>query len=80
MIAHQTSLEKFSEDNTCDHGERPAAEEVGVLRFDDASLSSEVRDEGSQAGDIHAVGDEGDCIEIYSRDADAFRSDQAYVF
>ena len=64
MVAHLHFLEKFSENNSCYHGERPAAEEVGVLCLDDAGLNSEVRDEGSQASDMGAVGDEGDCIEI----------------
>ena len=63
MIAYLFLLEIFIEEHSCDHCEGPAAEEEGVLCFDDACFHCEVGDEGPEACYVSAVGEEGDAVD-----------------
>ena len=60
---HFLCLKYFYCESSQAHCKRTAAEQVGVLSFNDASLGSEVGDKGTKSADVSPVGEVGSWVE-----------------
>lgn len=63
MVVELPPLQHLDDESTEKHPERPAAEEKGVLSFDDSCGCCEVGDVGSKSNEIDSVEDHTATVE-----------------